>query len=110
VLEYCPARVVFEELPRFPVVVRDVAILADVDFQSDRIDQFVRHWDQANGLIEAVQLFDQYVGDAIPAGKKSLAYSVAYRAAERTLTDAEVNEVHAKLVAALQDSLGVTLR
>lgn len=110
VLEYCPARAVFEELPRFPVVVRDVAILTDVDFQSDRVVRFVSDWQQGKDLIEAVQLFDQYIGDAIPAGKKSLAYTVAYRGTNRTLTDAEVNDVHTKLVAALETALGVTLR
>jgi phenylalanyl-tRNA synthetase beta chain len=69
----------------------------------------VREWN-ASPLIEDVYLFDQYVGAPIPAGKKSLAYSIAYRAADRTLTDAEVNEVHARLIAALQDALQVEPR
>jgi phenylalanyl-tRNA synthetase beta chain len=110
VLEYCPARATFEELPRFPVVVRDVAIVTDIEFESDRVVDFIARWERADGLIEAVDLFDHYDGDAVPAGKKSLAYSVAYRAADRTLTDAEVNEVHTRLVTALRDSLGVALR
>lgn len=110
VLDYCPRRAVFQELPRFPAVVRDVAILADVDFQADQVIQFIRGWQPGMNLIEAVHLFDQYTGETIPPGKKSLAYTVAYRAAERTLTDAEVNEVHRGLVAALEATLGVTLR
>jgi phenylalanyl-tRNA synthetase beta chain len=109
-LEYCPARAVFEELPRFPVVVRDVAIVTDADFESGQIVRFVRAWRHDNGLLESISLFDQYTGDAVPAGKKSLAFTVSYRAANRTLTDEEVNEAHTRLVAALNDSLGVTLR
>jgi phenylalanyl-tRNA synthetase beta chain len=87
-----------------------VAILTDTQFESDRVVDFVRQWKESDGLIEAVELFDDYAGDTIPAGKKSLAYSIAYRAPERTLTDAEVNEVHTRLITALRDSLGVTLR
>jgi len=109
VLEYCPGRAGFQELPRFPVVVRDVAILTETGFESDRVVDFVRRW-EARGLIESIELFDSYVGDAIPAGTKSLAYSIAYRALDRTLTDEEVNEVHSQLVTALRDGLGVTLR
>jgi phenylalanyl-tRNA synthetase beta chain len=110
VLEYCPARAVFEELPRFPVVVRDVAILTDDRFEADRVVDFVRAWKETDGLIEAVDLFDSYAGETIPAGKKSLAYSISYRASDRTLTDEEVNKVHTRLISALSESLGVTLR
>jgi phenylalanyl-tRNA synthetase beta chain len=45
-----------------------------------------------------------------PPGKKSLAYSLSYRAADRTLTDAEVNQVHGQLIAALKDALHVEPR
>jgi phenylalanyl-tRNA synthetase beta chain len=92
------------------VVVRDVAIVTDADFESEQVVRFVRGWKHAAGLLESVELFDQYAGDAVPVGKKSLAFTVSYRAADRTLTDQEVNEVHMKLVAALNESLGVTLR
>jgi len=61
-------------------------------------------------VIERVELFDQYVGPPIADGRKSLAYSIAYRAADRTLTDAEVNDVHGELLAALRDALPVEIR
>ena len=61
-------------------------------------------------LIEDVFLFDQYVGAPIPPGKKSLAYSICYRAPDRTLTDAEVNAMHTRLIAAVQDTLHVEPR
>ena len=79
-------------------------------FRSDQVIRFVREWNASSPLIEDVYLFDQYVGAPIPAGKKSLAYSISYRASDRTLTDAEVNEVHARLIAALKDALHVEPR
>jgi phenylalanyl-tRNA synthetase beta chain len=109
-LQYCPPRIVFQDLPRFPAVVRDVAVVAEDTFASDRVIRFVREWNTAAPWIEDVRLFDQYVGAPIPAGKKSLAYSISYRAPDRTLTDAEVNAMHADLVAAIQSALNVELR
>ena len=109
-LEYFPTRVVFRELPRFPAVVRDVAVVADENFASDQVTRFVREWHTNSPWIENIELFDQYVGAPIPAGKQSLAYTISYRAQDRTLTDAEVNEMHAQLVAAIQTALKVELR
>lgn len=108
VLAYVPRQLVYRELPRFPVVVRDLAVVVDDDFASDRVVQFVR--ESGPALVEDIVLFDQYQGAPIPAGKKSLAYSISYRAPERTLTDEEVNEAHGALTAALSAALGVALR
>jgi phenylalanyl-tRNA synthetase beta chain len=109
-LQYCPRRVIVSELPRFPAVVRDLAVVAEERFVSDELVRFVREWSTTSQLIEDIQLFDQYVGPPIPAGKKSLAYSISYRAADRTLTDAEVSAMHAQLIAALKDALHVEPR
>ncbi len=107
-LSYCPRQRVFTGLPRFPAVVRDVAIVVDEDFASERVVQFVRQW--RPGLVEDVALFDAYTGTPIPAGKKGLAYSIAYRAPDRTLTDDEVNALQTELRAALNRELDVALR
>ncbi len=98
----------YQALPRFPVVVRDVAIVADeelpVQAVTDAIDALM------NPLIVRVRLFDLYRGDPIPAQKKSLAYSIAYRAPDRTLTASEVNVLHAQVVHHLVQTLGVEVR
>ncbi len=109
-LEYCPRRVIYKDLPRFPVVVRDLAVVSEEGFASDQVIRFVKAWPRGEQLIEDVFLFDQYVGPPIPPGKKSLAYSICYRAPDRTLTDAEVNELHGHLIAAVRDSLHVEPR
>jgi len=55
-------------------------------------------------------VFDQYRGASIPEGKKSLAYSISYRAEDRTLTDTEVQALHGELVARLGEVFGAQLR
>jgi phenylalanyl-tRNA synthetase beta chain len=60
--------------------------------------------------LENVELFDIFHGKNVPEGQKSLAYAFTYRSPEKTLTDAEVNAVHLKIVEAFKQSLGATVR
>ena len=60
--------------------------------------------------LEAVELFDVFRGKNVPAGQKSVAYAFTYRHPERTLTDAEVNSAHEKLVAHLRQHLPAVVR
>ena len=55
-------------------------------------------------------LFDRFAGGSVPAGRHSLAFHVVYRAADRTLTDAEVDARHAHVVAEVEKRFGATLR
>ena len=59
---------------------------------------------------EKIELFDRFTGGAIPAGHASLAFHVVYRSKEKTLTDAEVDAQHAKVVLAAKTKFGATLR
>jgi phenylalanyl-tRNA synthetase beta chain len=90
----------FRALPRFPAVVRDVAIVVDEDVPAQGLIDAVK----ACGIssIAEAYLFDCYRGSQIPAHKKSLAFSISYRAEDRTLTDAEVNELHAGMLGLLR--------
>jgi len=90
---YVPRRVAPRQVPRFPAVTRDVAVIVDEAFQAGDIIEEVRALRQPQ--IESVRLFDCYRGAPVASGKKSLAYTIAYRAADRTLTDDEVNTLHA---------------
>jgi phenylalanyl-tRNA synthetase beta chain len=93
---YVPRRVALRALPRFPSVVRDLAVVVDEPFRAGEILEEVRAL--GSPQIESVRLFDCYRGAPIPTGKKSLAYSIAYRAPDRTLTDDEVNTLHAEVM------------
>ncbi|HEY5003214.1 MAG TPA: hypothetical protein VII61_08685, partial [Ktedonobacteraceae bacterium] len=65
---------------------------------------------QGGKLLRSVTLFDVYTGDPIPAGKKNLTYSLVYQAQERTLTDAEANELQEGILHALHEDFGAVLR
>jgi phenylalanyl-tRNA synthetase beta chain len=108
VVQYCPRRVIFQALPRFPAVVRDIAVVVDEGFHAQQVLDAVE--EIAEPLVEDVRVFDQYTGAPIPAGKKSLAYTIAYRAPNRTLTDDEVNAMHEQLVARLVRQLPLEVR
>jgi phenylalanyl-tRNA synthetase beta chain len=107
-LEYAPARISIKVLPRFPAVERDVALVVDRDFPA----QQVIHWIKGLGepLIEHVEVFDEYMGASIAAGKKSLAYKISYRAEDRTLRDAEIKVLHQRVVEQLGETFGAERR
>ncbi|MGA8893302.1 MAG: phenylalanine--tRNA ligase subunit beta, partial [Anaeromyxobacteraceae bacterium] len=65
---------------------------------------------RAEPLVEDVTLFDVYKGAPIPEGKKNLAMAIRYRASDRTLTDADADAAHARIVARLQADLAAELR
>jgi phenylalanyl-tRNA synthetase beta chain len=67
-------------------------------------------WATGGELVRSVALFDVYTGEPIPAGKKSLDYTVVYQSNERTLTDQEVDALQGRVVAEIEQQLGGTLR
>jgi phenylalanyl-tRNA synthetase beta chain len=98
----------FKPLPQFPAIRRDVAMLVPEATTHDTVLQVVRQAKPAN--LEAVELFDVFRGKNVPAGQKSVAYAFTYRAADKTLTDAEANAAHTKAVDALKAQLQATVR
>ena len=97
--------VVFEELPKYPAVKRDLAFIVDENLEVDKLISAVKEYSK---LIEEVKLFDVYF---IGEGKKSIAISVVFRHRERSLSDKEVNEVVEGLVEKLKERFsGLTLR
>ncbi len=106
-----PARRLFTALPKYPAVTRDIALLAPQTLAHSDIEAALV---SANDpLLREVALFDLFTdptGAKIPADKKSLAYSLTYRADDRTLTQDEVNTAHARLKARLVEKCGIALR
>lgn len=98
----------FTELPKFPAVTRDIAMLVDKTVPVADIEEIIR---KASGkMLESINLFDVYEGEQIPEGKKSVAYNAVYRAADRSLTGDEVQKVFDKAVKNLEYNLGAQLR
>jgi phenylalanyl-tRNA synthetase beta chain len=93
----------FGALPRFPSVTRDLAVVVDRTVAHGRIGAALHGANEP--LLADVALFDVFTddrGEKIAAERKSLAYSLTYRAEDRTLRADEVNAAHARLKAALQ--------
>ena len=105
---YVPRLLDIRALPRFPAVTRDLALSVADAFHADEIIDWYRAL--ANPLIESVRLFDCYQGPPIPSGEKSLAYTIVYRATDRTLTDDEVNSLHAQIRDQLAQRFTLTFR
>ncbi len=101
-------RLRFSALPRFPSSTRDLAVVVAADVAAGEVERAVR--EVAGDLAEQVVLFDRFVGGAVPANHASLAVHVVYRAADRTLTDAEVDARHAQVLSAVEKRFGATLR
>ncbi|MBW8864911.1 MAG: phenylalanine--tRNA ligase subunit beta [Verrucomicrobia bacterium] len=98
----------FKALPQFPSSRRDVAMLVPETVTHDAVLAAVKQAKAAN--LESVELFDVFRGQGVPEGRKSLAYAFTYRAADKTLTDADVNSAHEKILGSLKTQLQAELR
>lgn len=108
VIRHADTNIVFSPLPKYPSTSRDIALLVDEDMEVGKIEAVIK----ANGssILESVKLFDVYRGKQVEEGKKSVAFALVYRDAEKTLTDEDVAEVHDKVLEALKDKLNAVLR
>jgi phenylalanyl-tRNA synthetase beta chain len=101
-------KVAFSELPKYPEVRRDLALLLDESVQyADLLASAKR---VAKKLLKSVTLFDVYRGDKIPAGKKQYAMGFVLQDQDHTLTDAEVEKVVSKLLSTFTNEYGAVLR
>lgn len=106
----------YREIPRYPAVTLDLALVVGEDVAAERVLASIKA--AGGGLLESVRLFDVYRDPAgvaddarrLPVGSKSLAFSLAYRAAERTLTDEDVRPVHEKVIRKVCAAVGGEVR
>lgn len=98
----------YRPLPKFPAVSRDIAMLVDDSVLVKEIEQVIR--EKSGKILEGIRLFDVYKGKQVPDGKKSVAYSITFRASYRTLTDDDVNKTMSNIIKALSDKLEAQLR
>ncbi len=98
----------YQELPKYPSIKRDLAMEISQDINSQRVTGLIK--DLAGKELESVTLFDLYQGQQIAQGKKSMAFSLVYRASDRTLTDAEVSAIHQKVMEGMRKKLQANIR
>jgi phenylalanyl-tRNA synthetase beta chain len=98
----------FSPYSTFPASDRDIAFYAPVSVSVADLEKAMT---KAGGkLLNSVTLFDEYQGESVPEGQRSLAFRLVYRALDRTLTDEDVEPVHQKVRAALEKQFQVALR
>jgi len=99
---------IYQHPSKFPAIIRDVAVLVNLN---DRVNSVLNVMESAGGdLVQDIDLFDMYEGEEIPEGKKNLAFHIIYQSQNRTLTDKEVDEIHDRIVKALERRRGWEVR
>ncbi len=91
----------------YPPVKRDIALIVSRDYEYAKLHAAIAKVDQ---LVHAVELFDQYEGQGVPDGYRSLAFHVSYASPEKTLTSEEAQRVHDKLAKMLEKQFGAKIR
>lgn len=97
-----------QDVPVYPAIDRDMALMVDAGVTHAMIMEVIHH--AAGPELEQVDLFDIFTGKNIGPGRKSMAYRLRYRAADRTLTDTEANTYHDGVKDAIRRELGVVIR
>ena len=100
--------VLFSEVPKFPAVSRDLALLVDNAVEFAQIEQVARQTEKK--LLKKVELFDVYEGDKLPAGKKSYAVNFILQDEEKTMGDKQIEAIMQKLIANIKKQLNAELR
>ena len=98
----------YKPLPKFPAISRDIALLVKDEILVKQIEDIIRQ--RSGRIFEDVKLFDVYKGKQVPDGMKSIAYSITFRAEDKTLTDEEVGKTMQKILEGLKSSLDAQLR
>jgi phenylalanyl-tRNA synthetase beta chain len=98
----------FRQLPKFPSVNRDIAIVVPEAVAAGTMLSAIDNG--AEELVESVEIFDIYRGDSVGAGNKSVAFTLTYRSAQQTLDDNTVNKVHQRLIQMLEKDFQAKLR
>ncbi len=100
--------ITFTEVPKFPAVSRDLALLVDNSVEFAQIEQIARQTEKK--LLKRVELFDVYEGEKLPAGKKSYAVNFILQDETQTMGDKQIDAIMQKLIANLKKQLNAELR
>ena len=107
-LKYAAKKFSFEQLPKYPAISRDLAILVDKDVAAGEVEKVIAK--SAGKFFNGVNLFDVYTGDRISADKKSLAFAIKFQSNERTLQDKEADDAFKNILAQVEKTFGAELR
>ncbi len=97
-----------QPISEYPPVLEDLAVAVAEDVPVERVIRTIRT--SGGEILQSVELFDVYRGEQAGAGKKSLAFALAYQAADRTLESAEAEQIRTRIIRALEGELGGKVR
>ena len=98
----------YVEVPKFPAVERDIAVIVDEEIEVGQIEKIIIK--KGKKLLEQVQLFDIYRDEKLGQNKKSIAYSLIFRDPKKTLSDEEINTTMDNIIKELDKTLNAKLR
>ena len=107
-VKYARSNKKYTEVPKFPAVERDIAVIVDEKVEVGQIERIVTK--KAKKLLESMNLFDIYRNEKIGENKKSVAYSLIFRDKNKTLSDEEINNIMEVIISELEKTLGAELR
>ncbi|MDP2917815.1 MAG: phenylalanine--tRNA ligase subunit beta [Dehalococcoidia bacterium] len=96
----------YHPVPRFPAIVRDMALVVDSGVTHARVQSIIKSFP----LVEKAEIFDVYAGEQVSVGKKSMAYRLTFRSADQTLTDDDASRVQEQILSKLIAEVGAVLR
>ena len=108
VLKLVGSKIKFTDIPKYPEVRRDLALLVDESVQFDSIYNIARQTEKS--LLKKIDLFDVYQGANLPEGKKSYAVGFTIQDATKTLTDVQIDKIMSKLQKNFETELNAVLR
>ncbi|MHC0441757.1 phenylalanine--tRNA ligase subunit beta [Flavobacterium sp. 3-210] len=108
VLKIITGKIKYTEIPKYPEVRRDLALLIDQATTYESIFNLAKQTEKS--LLKDINLFDVYQGDKLPEGKKSYALSFTIQDNTKTLTDAQIDKIMSKLQQTFETELGASLR
>lgn len=106
--KYVSTKIKFTDIPKYPEVRRDLALLLDESVSFDKVYQIAKQTEKS--LLKEINLFDVYQGKNLPEGKKSYAVSFTIQDSTKTLTDTQIDKIMSKLKSNFEKELGATLR
>ena len=107
-VKYSKANKKYVEVPKFPAVERDIAVIVDENVEVGQIEKIIVK--KSKKLLESTKLFDIYRDEKIGENKKSVAFSLIFRNKNKSLSDEEINPIMEAIIAELEKQLGAELR
>lgn len=98
----------YQSLPKYPAMSRDLALVVADDITASEVEKMIVK--NAGKLLNNICLFDVYMGEQVGKGQKSLAFSLQFQSAEKTLTDAEIDPYFESIIKALEEAFNAKLR